>query len=118
MVFYRNLLDAALKIAPDQTLEAILDVVREFEMPGPTIPGFQRKAVEMAIEGIYDQRQHHDEVVMPVLRYCKVFEMEGLSGTGEKARTELADFLANLDGSATRFEEKRDALKARLSARR
>ena len=72
----------------------------------------------MAVEGIYDQRQHHDEVVMPVLRYCKVFEMEGLSGEGEQARTELAEFLAELDTSATRFVEKRDALKARLAARR
>ncbi|MGH3470595.1 MAG: acyl-ACP desaturase [Nocardioidaceae bacterium] len=117
MIFYRNLLNAALQIAPDQAMQAILDVVKQFEMPGAGIPGFQRKAVEMAIEGIYDQRQHHDEVVMPVLRYCKVFEFEGLSGEGEKARTELAEFMAGLDTSATRFTEKRDALKARLAAR-
>ncbi len=99
-------------------MQAILDVVTTFEMPGAGIPGFQRKAVEMAVEGIYDQRQHHDDVVMPVLRYCKVFELDGLSGEGEKARTELAEFLEGLDTSATRFTEKRDALKARLAARR
>jgi acyl-[acyl-carrier-protein] desaturase len=118
MIFYRNLLNASLKIAPDQTMRAILDVVQTFEMPGAGIPGFQRKAVEMAVEGIYDQRQHHDEVIMPVLRYCKVFEMDGLSGEGEKTRTELAEFLSDLDTSAARFVEKRDALKARLAARR
>ncbi|MGI8716348.1 MAG: acyl-ACP desaturase [Lapillicoccus sp.] len=118
MIFYRNLLNASLQVAPDQTMVAILDVVRDFEMPGAGIPGFQRKAVEMAVEGIYDQRQHHDEVLMPVLRFCKVFEMDGLSGKGEQARTELGEFLDGLDASAARFVEKRDALKARLSARR
>ena len=118
MIFYRNLLNSSLQIAPEQTMEAILDVVKTFEMPGAGIPGFQRKAVEMAVEGIYDQRQHHDDVLMPVLRFCKVFEMEGLSGPAEKARTELSEFLAELDTSAARFVEKRDALKARLSARR
>jgi acyl-[acyl-carrier-protein] desaturase len=86
-------------------------------MPGAGIPGFQRKAVEMALEGIYDQRQHHDEVLAPVLRYCGVFEVEGLSGEGEKARTELAEFLTALDASASRFVERRDALKARRAAR-
>jgi acyl-[acyl-carrier-protein] desaturase len=118
MIFYRNLLNASLQIAPEQAMTAILDVVKTFEMPGAGIPGFQRKAVEMAVEGIYDQRQHHDDVLMPVLRFCKVFEMQGLSGPAEKARTELSEFLAELDASAARFVEKRDALKARLSARR
>src|SRR5690242_11505669 len=118
MIFYRNLLNASLQIAPDQTMRAILDVVTTFEMPGAGIPGFQRKAVEMAVEGIYDQRQHLDEVLMPVLRYCKVFELEGLTGEGEKARAQLAEFLASLDTSASRFVEKRDALKARQDARR
>jgi acyl-[acyl-carrier-protein] desaturase len=117
MVFYRNLLKAAIEIAPDQAMAAIRDVVAGFEMPGANIPGFQRKAISMAVEGIYDQRQHHDDVVMPVLRYWGVFDLEGLSGEGEAARTELADFLTGLDDSASRFTEKRDALKARLASR-
>ncbi len=118
MIFYRNLMKAALELAPDQAMAAIVDVLKEFQMPGAGIPGFQRKAVTMAVEGIYDQRQHHDEVVMPVLRYWNAFELRGLSGEGEKSRAELADFLADLDASAARFTEKRDALKARLAARR
>ncbi len=117
MIFYRNLLKAALEIAPDQAMAAILEVVKTFEMPGAGIPGFQRKAIAMAVEGIYDQRQHHDDVVMPVLRFWNVFEVEGLSGEGEKARVELAEFMSDLDDSATRFTEKRDKLKARLASR-
>ncbi len=117
MIFYRNLLKAALEIAPDQAMAAILEVVKTFEMPGAGIPGFQRKAIAMAVEGIYDQRQHHDDVVMPVLRFWNVFEVEGLSGEGEKARVELSEFMSDLDDSATRFTEKRDKLKARLASR-
>ena len=118
MIFYRNLLKAALEIAPDQAMAAIRDVVSGFEMPGASIPGFQRKAVEMAVEGIYDLRLHHDDVVVPVLRYWRVFDLEGLSGEGEQARDELSDFMTGLDTSASRFTEKRDALKARLAESR
>ncbi|MBA2455740.1 MAG: acyl-ACP desaturase [Nocardioidaceae bacterium] len=117
MIFYRNLLSAALELAPDQSMRAITDVVTSFEMPGAGIAGFQRKAVEMAVAGVYDLRQHRDEVVLPVLRYWKVFDLEGLGEQGETARTELAAFVDELDTSASRFEGKRDALKARLAAR-
>ena len=117
MIFYRNLLGGALALSPDQTMRAVTDVVTGFQMPGADIEGFQRKAVEMAIAGVYDLRQHKDEVVMPVLRFWKVFELEGLSEEGEKARTELSDFLDGLEQAASRFEDKRDALKARRAAR-
>jgi len=117
MIFYRNLLKAALDLDPNQTMRAVTDVVKTFEMPGADIPGFGRKAVEMAIEGIYDLRQHRDDVVMPVLRFWKVFELEGLNAEGEEARTELSEFLDGLEVQAGRFEEKRDRLKARILAR-
>lgn len=117
MIFYRNLLDSALQVAPDQTMQAILEVVKGFQMPGTEIPGFQRKAVEMAVAGIYDLRQHRDDVVMPVLRFWKVFELEGLSAEGEKARTELAEFMDGLEKQALRFEDKRETLKARMAPR-
>jgi acyl-[acyl-carrier-protein] desaturase len=117
MIFYRNLMDAALQISPDQAMVAILNVVQNFEMPGTGIPGFQRKAVQMAVEGIYDLRQHKDEVLDPVLRFWKVFELEGLSAEGESARTELAEFMDGLEKQALRFEDKRDMLRARMALR-
>jgi acyl-[acyl-carrier-protein] desaturase len=117
MVFYRNLLMAALEIVPNQAMRAITDVVENFAMPGTDIQGFQRKAVEMAIAGVYDLRQHRDDVVAPVLRYWGVFDLEGLDAEGEAARAELAAFMDDLDKQALRFEEKRDKLKARMAAR-
>ncbi|MEP7089649.1 MAG: acyl-ACP desaturase [Nocardioidaceae bacterium] len=117
MVFYRNLLGAALELDPSQVMRAITDVVTTFAMPGTDIAGFQRKAVEMAIAGVYDIRQHRDEVVAPVLRFWNVFELEGLDAEGEAARTELANFMDELEKQALRFEDKRDALQARMAAR-
>ncbi|MFL6286893.1 MAG: acyl-ACP desaturase [Actinomycetes bacterium] len=117
MVFYRNMMSASFDIEPDATMGAVRDVVLDFKMPGHDIPGFQRKAVQIAVEGIYDLRQHKDEVLMPVLRHWKVFERANLGPEGEKARDQIGEFLADLEAQASRFEEKRDALKARLSRR-
>jgi acyl-[acyl-carrier-protein] desaturase len=117
MVFYRNLLGAALELDPDQTMAAILNVVTQFAMPGVGIAGFQRKAFDIALAGIYDLRQHRDEVLMPVLRKWGVFELEGLGAVGEQSRTALAEHLDGLERDANRFEERRDAMLARRAAR-
>jgi acyl-[acyl-carrier-protein] desaturase len=117
MVFYRNLVQAALQLAPEETLRAITDEVVGFQMPGSIIPGFVRKAAQIAKAGIYDLRIHHDEVLWPLLRHWGVFDLEGLGAEGEGARTELADFLTLLDAQARRFEEQRDQAAAKAAAR-
>jgi acyl-[acyl-carrier-protein] desaturase len=116
MIFYRNLLKAALEIAPDQTVQAVWDVVAGFQMPGAGIDGFARRSLSIALAGIYDLRIHHDEVLAPVLKFVKLFEAEGLRPEAEQAREQLASFLARLDVKATRFEEKRAAQQARKAA--
>src|SRR6266508_5319303 len=40
MIFYRNLVTAALELAPNETMRAITDEVIGFQMPGSIIPGF------------------------------------------------------------------------------
>jgi acyl-[acyl-carrier-protein] desaturase len=117
MVFYRNLMSAALDIAPDDAMEAIRDEVVGFTMPGAGMADFARRSVMIAKAGIYDLRLHHDEVVMPVLRHWRVFERDDFGPAGEKARDDLAAFLADLDARATRFVEKRAAAAARADAR-
>jgi acyl-[acyl-carrier-protein] desaturase len=117
MVFYRNVLGAAFDLAPDEAMRAVCEVVRTFQMPGHGIENFARKSVQIAMAGIYDLRIHHDEVVLPVLRNLKITEREGLSGDGERAREELAESLAELDRSASRFTERRDSIHARSAAR-
>jgi acyl-[acyl-carrier-protein] desaturase len=118
MIFYRNLVQAALEIVPDETIRAITDEVVGFQMPGAIIPGFARKAVQIAKAGIYDLRIHHDDIVMPLLRQWGIFEMDGLDAEGEKARQELADAVAALDAQAERFVQQRAEAEAKRAARR
>jgi len=107
MIFYRNVVQAALEIAPSQTLRAIADEVAGFVMPGSVVPGFARRAVQVAQAGIYDLRIHHDDVIMPLVRHWRVFEAEGLDAGGERAREDLAAALGALDARAARFVERR-----------
>jgi acyl-[acyl-carrier-protein] desaturase len=106
MVFYRDILGAALKLDPSAAVQAIVAEVLAFEMPGAGIPGFLRKAATIAKAGIYDLRVHRDEVLMPILQHWKVFELSGLDEAAEAARTRLAEHLASLEAAAKRFEEK------------
>ncbi|WP_433318384.1 acyl-ACP desaturase [Micromonospora chersina] len=118
MVFYRNLLGAAVELAPSQAMRAVADVLADFQMPGVGIDGFARKSVAIALAGIYDLRQHRDEVVVPVLRQWNLFEATGLDADGEAARDQIAAHLDMLETQASRFEEKRAAREARLAASR
>jgi acyl-[acyl-carrier-protein] desaturase len=118
MVFYRNLLQAALELAPNETMRAIWDVVRTFQMPGNTIEGFTRRSVQIAMAGIYDLRIHRDEVLAPILRSWDVWDRVGLSAEGEQAREQLGSYFEELDRQASRFEERRAARQARAEQRR
>ena len=117
MLFYRNLLAAAFELAPDETMRAVTDVVTSFQMPGHTIEGFRRKSLAIAMAGIYDLHVHQEDVVAPVLRQWGVFELDNLGAEGDKARTELSEFLEGLKVTADRFVERRAERRARLAAR-
>nr|WP_232541773.1 acyl-ACP desaturase [Nocardia bovistercoris] len=117
MIFYRNLCGAALDLVPDQAMEAITRIVTNFVMPGATMPNFRRNGVLMAKHGIYDLRQHLEEVVQPVLKKWEIFERTDFTARGEQARDELAAFIEKLEGDVVKFEEQRDRLLAREAAR-
>lgn len=106
MVFYRDLVTAALALTPSQTVLAIAAEVLGFEMPGTGIADFGVKAKQIAKAGIYDLRIHHDQVIMPLLTQWDFFTLEGLDAEAEAARTEVAEFLAALDGLARTYEDK------------
>jgi acyl-[acyl-carrier-protein] desaturase len=107
MVFYRDLIGAALELAPDQTMAAIAAEVVEFQMPGTGIPGFQRKSVQIADSGIYDLRLHCDEVVIPMLRHWRALELPMSTEPGQRAQEVLAGHLNDLKEMTRRYEERR-----------
>jgi len=112
-LFYRDILTAAIEIRPSAAVKAITAEVLAFNMPGTAIPGYLRKAAMMAKAGIFDLRIHHDDVLWPILRHWRLFELEGLDEEAEADRVRLAAYLVELDASARRFEERRDAAAAR-----
>jgi acyl-[acyl-carrier-protein] desaturase len=109
MMFYRDIVAAALQVDPSGAVQAITGEVIGFDMPGVGIEGFTRKALQMAQAGIYDLRIHHDEILWPLLRYWNLFGLEGLHPQAEQARDRLAALVAKIDRLASRFEAKRAA---------
>jgi acyl-[acyl-carrier-protein] desaturase len=117
MLFYRNLLGAAIELEPNAAMVAIKDVVTNFQMPGAGMPGWGRKSVQIALAGIYDLDLHLNDVVQPVLRAWNLFEVTGLNAEGETARTELAAWLDQAAVEVEKFNEKREHHFERLIAR-
>jgi acyl-[acyl-carrier-protein] desaturase len=118
MIFYRNMCGAALDLSPDQALDAIALILENFQMPGAGMPNFRRNGVLMAKHGIYDLRQHLEEVVQPVLKKWQVFERTDFTARGEQTRERLATFLEKMSKDVLKFEEQRDRMLAREAAKR
>jgi acyl-[acyl-carrier-protein] desaturase len=111
MVFYRNVMAAALDIAPDAAMSTIRDEAVGFAMPGIGMTDFEKNSILIAKAGIYDLRIHLDDVLQPVLRFWRIFDRSDFGPEGEKARTDLAQFLAAVDERAKYYEEKAEARK-------
>ena len=93
MIFYRNILGATLELDPDHDHAGHHGRRQGLPDAGHSIEGFTRKSAVIANAGIYDVRQHKDQVLAPVLRQWKVWDIEGLDAEGEEAREELDEFL-------------------------
>ncbi|NUP47027.1 MAG: acyl-ACP desaturase [Catenulispora sp.] len=116
MIFYRNLLAAALEVAPDQAMRAIAEVLTGFRMPGHGMPGFERAAATIALGGVYNLRVHLDDVLRPVVRYLKVLTLGALGPDGVQAQAEIGEYLDALDAQARNQEERRAVILARRAA--
>ena len=104
MVFYRDMLAAAMQLEPSASVRAVADEILNFKMPGAGIPRFNRKAALIAKAGIYNIRVHRDEVVLPILKYWKFFELTGLDQAAEQARERVRAHLEELEVSARQLE--------------
>ena len=104
MIFYRDVSEAGFDIAPNKAMHALHRVLRNFKMPGFTVPDFRRKAVMIAMGGVYDPRIHLDEVVMPVLKKWRIFERDDFTGEAAKMRDDLAVLIKELEVACDKFE--------------
>lgn len=103
-MFYRGVASAMIDESPDTMLEPILRVFRDFKMPGTVIPGYVRRAVDMARVGIYNLRIHHDRVVMPLLRDWGVEHLTGLSSAAQEVQEQIMELPDRIMKAAERFE--------------
>jgi acyl-[acyl-carrier-protein] desaturase len=104
MIFYRDVSGAAFDLAPNTAMRALHLILRNFQMPGFQVPEFRRKAVAIAVGGVYDPRIHLDEVVMPVLKKWRIFEREDFTGEAANLRDDLALLVQELEMSCEKFE--------------
>jgi acyl-[acyl-carrier-protein] desaturase len=107
MVFYRDLVAAALALTPGPTLTAIADEVESFEMPGAGLPGFLRRSVLVSEAGLYDARQHRDDVVLPLLVHWEARAGTAAGAAADEARRRWERTLVRLDGVARRLDTRR-----------
>src|ERR1700712_1880109 len=105
MIFYRDISAAGLDIAPNQAMKSLHRVLRNFKMPGYTVPEFRRKAVVIAVGGVYDPRIHLDDVVMPVLKKWRIFERNDFTAEAAEMRDDLAELIKELEDTCDKFEE-------------
>ncbi|MGB3485369.1 MAG: acyl-ACP desaturase [Mycobacterium sp.] len=104
MIFYRDTSAAGLDIAPNQAMKSLHRVLRNFKMPGYTVPAFRRKAVIIAVGGVYDPRIHLDDVVMPILKKWRIFERDDFTGEAAALRDDLGLLIEELEEASAKFE--------------
>ncbi len=104
MIFYRDVSEAGFEIAPNQAMHSLHHVLRNFKMPGYTVPDFRRKAVIIAVGGVFDPRIFLDDVVMPVLKKWRIFEREDFTGEAARMRDDLGLLVEELEETCVKFE--------------
>ena len=110
-LFYKDVANAALSLAPSTMVLAMERQVRCFQMPGAGIDDFSHHAKAIAEAGIYDLGIHHDHILVPVImRAWQLEAIEGLSPEAEEARQRLVKRLGRIDkvakSQAARREER------------
>ncbi|EID74926.1 acyl-ACP desaturase [Rhodococcus opacus RKJ300 = JCM 13270] len=92
-LFYRNIVEAAFELVPDQTMRAIASRIAAFDVPSVALPGGTDSTAVLAEAGIYDPAQQGEKVFAPLLRSWNIADRTDLGSEGEKARDELSALL-------------------------
>lgn len=104
MIFYRDTVNHLLDVEPDLMVQSIVDTMTKFEMPGKVIKNFYARAILIALEGVYDLKQHKEKIIMPLINYWKIFDRSNLNSESYKSLEYLKKFLKNLDDAIEDFE--------------
>ncbi|MDQ3064978.1 MAG: acyl-ACP desaturase [bacterium] len=105
--FYGSAAEAAIQVEPSLTIIGIAQQVRNFAMPGKSIPGFDEKskAIEAAdIFGLKQLRQIYEELIVERLA---VYQQENLSPAAEQALASISKRLEIMDRIIKRRDEQK-----------
>lgn len=105
-MFYRGVTSAMLRVNPSTVLEPMYRVLSTFQMPGVGIPGFVRKAVEMAKLGVYNMRVHHDRILVPLLREWDVANLTDLTPDARELQEKILELPDIVRKKAEAFEKR------------
>ena len=105
-IFYKGVVTEMLEQNPSLVLTSMWRTMRDFEMPGTTIPKFVRRSIGMAKLGIYNLRIHADSVVSPLLREWNIGELTDLTAEASEAQGQLMELPGQLIEAAEQFEAK------------
>jgi acyl-[acyl-carrier-protein] desaturase len=104
MIFYRDVSAAGIDMAPNLAMKALHKILLNFKMPGFLVPEFRRKALMIAVGGVYDIRIHLDEVVMPVLKKWRILERDDFTGDAARMQEDIAAHIKDLETACEKFE--------------
>ncbi len=105
-MFYRGVTLAMLRENASAMMEPMYRVFANFQMPGVGIPGFVRRAVDMARAGVYNLRIHHDKVLVPVLRDFGVESLSDLTVEAQEYQEKLLELPQRVLRGAEVFERR------------
>ena len=107
-LFYRDLVTAAIEVAPSDMVLAMAAQVPTFQMPGTGIPHFNAHSRLIAAAGIYDVNIFLEQVLIPVVRnHWRLESIEGLTPEAERARAKLVRHFDRLAKVAARYASRR-----------
>jgi acyl-[acyl-carrier-protein] desaturase len=117
MIFYRDVSAAGIDLAPNLAMRALHKILLNFKMPGFLVPEFRRKALMIAVGGVYDIRIHLDEVVMPVLKKWRILERDDFTGQGARMQEDIGKHIEELEQACEKFEVSKQRYLERESQR-
>jgi acyl-[acyl-carrier-protein] desaturase len=114
-LFYRELGERAMALAPSEMMLAIRRQVLGFAMPGADMPSFRDRAKRMAEAGVYNFRIHHDHILENVLlKHWRIDQVEGLTDEAARARDDVLVHMSRLDRVASKLDERSAPVQGRL----
>lgn len=102
--FYREAAIAALEVNPSLVVIALARQIRDFSMPGKSIPGFIERSKRIDAAGIFGYKHIRQIFEDLTVNQLNIFNLENLTSDAEKAREVIAKRFHQMDIALKRQE--------------